>query len=445
MSSSPQRLINQFVAFSGAGKVQSAHDAPLSDAALDTRDKCQITVEDLVARRVLLDCENRFPDDETTDNRLKRFTFVYASVTPQILARWASYFFGSSTAPTGTPANEAQTLTRTGTVTGGTFTVSLTLEGRTGITAPIAWNAAPSVIQAALSKVGASIGNLIKAGDVVCSGDWTSGIILTFGGRLKRADLPLVVIAASLAGTSPGIAVAQTIAGAQKYHQFTNSTADAKAEFSFALGFKTGSLATEKYYNAVCERFDPVLNRGGDVSLTVSALCNYEAEQVAGFPVPACVNYAPLKTSDCRLSIGGEWKTLDIFQQTMTNNDGIAVDADTFGFDSVDPELLERGDQPQYAVAAQIFGAINDPADALAVAVRAESKIAYTTHFGMPGDRFTLLAPNTKVRPQANSRAFAGSRNRSVIALDGLPLRDGSNPPLRAEAYIDQATAFLLT
>lgn len=444
--SNPQRLINQFLAVSGAGKVQSAHDAPIANADLDTRDKCEITVEDVVARRTIMDCENRYADDETTDTRLKRFTFTYAAVTPQILARWAAYFFGSSTAPTGTPANEVQTLARSGAVEGGTFTISLTLEGRTGVTAPIAWNATAAAIAAALVKVGSSIGNLLKTGDVTVAGDWAGGMVITFVNRLKRADLPLLVIgAANLTGAGAGITVTETTGGEQNFHEFTNSTSDSKAEFSFALGFKTGNLATEKYYNAVCERFDPTLNRGGDVSLSVSVLCNYEAEQVEGFAVPPCVNYAPLKTSECRLSIGGEWKTLDIFQQSMTNNDSVPVDADTFGFDSVDPERMERGDQPAYGISAQIFGAVNDTYDALAVAVRAESKVAYTTHFGMPGNRFSLLAPNTKVRPQSNSRQFAGARNRSVIALDGLPTRDGANPPVRAEFYGDQNVAFLLT
>jgi hypothetical protein len=444
--SNPQRLINQFLAVSGAGGVQSAHDVPMDNADLDTRDKCDITVEDVVARRVIMDCEGRFADDETIDTRLKRFTFTYAAVTPQIMARWAAYFFGSATAPTGTPANEVQTLARTGTVSGGTFTISLTLEGRTGVTAPIAWNATAAAIAAALVKVGSSIGNLLKAGDVTVGGDWTGGIVITFVNRLKRADLPLLVInAGSLTGAGAGISVTETTAGEQNFHEFTNSTSDAKAEFSFALGFKTGNLATEKYYNAVCERFDPTLNRGGDVSLTVSVLCNYEAEQVAGFTVPPCINYTPLKTSECRLEVGGEWRTLDIQSQTMTLNDSVPVDADTFGFDSVDPERMERGDQPAYGISALVFGAVNDTADPLAVAVRAESKIDYTTHFGMPGNRFSLLAPNTKVRPQSNSRQFAGARNRSVIALDGLPTRDNANPPFVASAWLDQGTAFLLT
>ena len=440
------RQIHQFLVLSPSGKSQSAFDVPMANADLTSRQNCEITVEDVVARRTLLDCEGKFPEKRTTDTRAKRFTFNYASVTPQIMSLWAGYFFGSATAPTGTPANEAQTLTRTGTVTGGTFTVSLTLEGRTGVSEPIAWNAANSVIQAALVKVGASIGKLIKAGDVVISGDWATAITATFGGRLANADLPLLVVnPASLTGTTPGITVAQTTAGANKYHEFANSTDDLKPYFSFALGFKTGGLATEKYYNAVCERFDPTANRNGDVGLTVSVVCNYEAVQVTGFSVPACASYDALKTADCRVLINSVWKTLDVFSQSITLNDNVPLDADTFGFDSVDPDSFERGDNPSYAITAQLFGVENDTTDALAVALRAEDEVPYITHFGMPGNRFTLIFPKVSIVPQSNSRQFAGARNRSVLSIDGLPLRDGAENPVSAESYISQATAFLLS
>ncbi len=443
MANNPVRLIQQFAAFSGAGLRQTSWDVPMDDADLDTRDKCEITVEDVVQRRTILDCEGRDPDSRVVDTRLKRFTFVYAGLTPQILARWAGYFFGTAAAPTGTPADEVQTITRTGTVSGGTFTLTFTLEGRTGTTRPIAWNATAAVIQAAMVKVGASIGNLLKAGDVVVSGDWTGGMVVTFGGRLAKADIPLLTAdVTALTGTTPGLAIAETDAGAQNYHAFTRSTSDTKVKFSFALGFKTNSALTEKYYNAVCERFDPVLNRGGDVSLTVSVLANYEPEEVSGFSLPACVNYTPLKTSECRVEIDSNWETLDIFSETYTLNDNVPVDADTFGFDSTDPEAMERGDNPAYAIQAQIFGVKTDP---IGVAVKNEAEVEYVTHFGFPGNRFSLIAPRTSLIPQTNSRQFAGARNRSVVALDGLPLRDTANPPVRAEFYGNQSTAFLQT
>lgn len=442
MANTSIRLIQQFLAMSPTGKQQSAKDVPLLDADLSSREKCTVSVADVVDRSTIFDCEGVFVDDEITKTRIKRFTFDYAAVTPQILARWAGYFFGAAAAPTGTLANEVQTLTRTGTVSGGTFTISLTLEGRTGISQPIAWNATAAAVQAALVKVGASIGQLIKAGDIVVSGDPATGIIITFQGRLANANLPMLVVnSASLTGGG-SVTVAQTTAGDAKYIPFTRSTSDVKPLFSFALGFKTGSLATEKYYNAVCESFNPTLNRSGDVSLQVTVLANYDPEEVAGFTVPVCVNYTPLATADCRVQINGAWETLDVFAESITLNDNVPVDADTFGFDSVDPDVLERGDQPSYAITGTVFGVKSDP---LGLIVAAEGKAEHITHFGQPGNRFSLIAPALKFKPQSNSRQFAGARNRSVIAFDGVPTRDGINAPVKGEFRGSQTTSFLLT
>lgn len=442
----PQRLINQFAAISGTGKVQSAFDQPMANADLDYRLKCDISVEDVVNRTTEKDCEGKFNDSRTTNTRVKRWTLTWATVSPQILALFGAYYFGTVTSPTGTPANEIQTLARTGTVSGGNFTLALTLEGRTGVTAPIAWNASAAQIAVALIRAGASIGKLIKIGDVAVSGDWTTGMVIEFKGRLAKADLPLLVVnAAGLTGTTPGISVTETAAGEQNFHDMAVSTSDAKVYFSFALGFKTGNLATEKYYNCVVERFDPTSPRNGDVGLTVSIISNYEAEQVSGFPVPPCVKYPALKTSDVRFEADSAWKTLDIHTLTATHNDNVPLDADTFGFDGVDPDALEKGDEPAFTVSGQVFGAENDPDDNFAVAVRAEDEIPMKVHYGMPGNRFSLIYPRVSVVPQSNSRQFAGSRNRSVISFDGLPLRDGVDAPVSAEAYVDQGTAFLLS
>lgn len=446
MAGNPQRLINRYFAINSAGKVQSAWNVPQPDDDLDLRERCEVTVEDVLSEETTYDCENVFVDDVSVNTWLKRWTLNFPSVRPSHYARYGALFLGSVQSPTGTPANEVQTITRTGTVSGGTFTLSLTLEGRTGVTAPIAWNASTAAITAALTKKSSSIERLIKSGDVTVTGDWTTGIVITFAGRLAKANLPLLVANTSgLTGTTPGLNVAQTIAGDQNYHPIARSTSALKQPFSFALGYKTGSLPVEKFYNAVVERFEPTLNRNGNAGLTVTILSNYEPDEIAfaDFTVPVCTTYDPLKTSDCRIEIDGEWKTLDIFSESISLNDNVPVDADTFGFDGADPDALEYGDQPAYSLSALVFGAVTDAADNLALAVKNREKVEYNTHFGMPGDRFSLLMPRVQVKPQSNSRQHAGSRNRSVIALDGVPTRDGLNAPVAAEAYLDLQNAFL--
>ncbi len=50
MANTKFRLINQFVAFSGDGKQQTAKDVPLDNALIDSRDKCTVDVQDVVNR-----------------------------------------------------------------------------------------------------------------------------------------------------------------------------------------------------------------------------------------------------------------------------------------------------------------------------------------------------------------------------------------------------------
>jgi hypothetical protein len=115
--------------------------------------------------------------------------------------------YATAGAPTAA-VNAAQTVSITGTPTGGTFT--LTIEGRT--TAAIAYNAAASAVQTALLAL-----DLLDTGDVVASGGALPGtpVVLTFGGNY--AGMPVSALTASGAGltggTSPAVSIAQTTAG----------------------------------------------------------------------------------------------------------------------------------------------------------------------------------------------------------------------------------------
>lgn len=107
-----------------------------------------------------------------------------------------------------TPADEVQTLTITGTPTGGTFTLSF--QGQT--TAAIAYNAAASAVQTALLAL-----DNLNSGDVVASGGALpdTPVVLTFGGRYADAGQSLIVAngAGLTGGTSPTATVARTTPG----------------------------------------------------------------------------------------------------------------------------------------------------------------------------------------------------------------------------------------
>lgn len=115
---------------------------------------------------------------------------------------------GITTLTGGSPANEVQTVTITGTPTGGTWT--LTFDGQT--TAGIAYNAAASAVQTALL----ALSNL-DTGDVTVGGGPGPGTpyTVTFGGVYTSTDVPAMTASgASLTGgTSPAVGVTTTTPG----------------------------------------------------------------------------------------------------------------------------------------------------------------------------------------------------------------------------------------
>lgn len=102
--------------------------------------------------------------------------------------------------------SEQQTVTITGTPTGGTFT--LTWGGVT--TSAIAFNGSAAVVQAALVAL-----TSLEPGDVTVSGVAGGPYTVTFGGRLAGEDVAaLTASGASLTGgTSPGVTIATATAG----------------------------------------------------------------------------------------------------------------------------------------------------------------------------------------------------------------------------------------
>ncbi|WP_067671827.1 major capsid protein [Nocardia miyunensis] len=101
--------------------------------------------------------------------------------------------------------NEVQTITISGSPTGGTWTA--TFKGDT--TYPIAYNATPAKVAtelAGLKTIG--MGNVAVSGS---AGAWA----VTFQGLLGATNVPAMTVTGSLSGgTTPSIAVAQTTAGA---------------------------------------------------------------------------------------------------------------------------------------------------------------------------------------------------------------------------------------
>lgn len=117
-------------------------------------------------------------------------------------------------ARTGNATNEVQTVTITGTPTGGTFT--LTFYGQT--TSAIAYNASAATVEAALEAL-----STIGADNVACAGGALPGtaVTVTFQGDLAGRNVPLLTSNNSLTGgTNPAITVTKTTPGSVGQGQF---------------------------------------------------------------------------------------------------------------------------------------------------------------------------------------------------------------------------------
>lgn len=130
--------------------------------------------------------------------------FRFCSPDPYVL----QFATGGDVITTG-GTNEVQTITITGTPTGGTFT--LTFDGET--TSAIAYNAAATAVRAALLAL-----SNIGANDVTVSGGPGPGspYVATFAGGYANSNVPAMTATSSLTGgTTPAVAVTTTTAGVE--------------------------------------------------------------------------------------------------------------------------------------------------------------------------------------------------------------------------------------
>lgn len=134
-------------------------------------------------------------------------------VTDQMIAGWLaargiSPVWHLDGGPPAGGTNEVQTVTITGTPTGGTFT--LTYAGQT--TAPIAYNATAATVLAALQQL-----SNIRPNDLTTAGGALPGTAVTvaFGGQFAGTDVAAMTASGAglTGGSSPAVAITTTTAG----------------------------------------------------------------------------------------------------------------------------------------------------------------------------------------------------------------------------------------
>ena len=446
MANQRWRAIHQFLAVSGQGKVQSAFDVFSPNSDLDTRDACTIEQNDDVTRDEDLDCDGVDLVGQPIRRRFTQFRFTYQKINAQILARWIAYHQGVAGASSGAVANEVQTITRNGTVSGGTFTIGLSIEGKTGTTEAIAFDASTATILAALLKKTGSataMGKILKAGDVTVGGTWGTAITLTFAGRYAGANMPeITTVDTSLTGGG-SLDVATTTPGDSELHAISRTSDGTLPIFSFATGDKNESVATQKYGNASVDSIVISGEQGQNLQVVVTVNAYFLPDyQDSTFDVPACTNITPIKVEDCRLSVNGTYQTGDVYRIAEDLNNNIPAEAG-FGFDDIDQTVAwQRGDRPTQQLAASVYGSSDDTLYQLCEDEETQATVPVILYLGYGGNRVTITASTAKLMFQTNRLSFEGALRQSCINLIASP---HGSPPLSYAYNGSQTSSFLVT
>jgi hypothetical protein len=442
------RKVNWFAAFSGIGKQQTALGEFLADADIDTRDKCEMEINENVTRSEERSCDDVDVTGRPVRRRWVEIRLTYNQITPQILARFAAYKEGIAQPATGSPANEVQKLMRSDTVSGGAFPLSIELEGKTGSTKPISYNATPAQIQAALVNPAASIGRIFKIGDVTVSGDWTTGILITFSGRMAKANIPLLTVGNGVTGGG-SVVPSQITQGDQNFFAIERSSDFSKPLFSLATGDKQKSVAVRKFGDASVNTID--INNGleaENVTAVIVLTANYNPELSTSFTIPPCINPTALKSSDVKVEIDSVFESRDVVTNAVSLNDNVDANAN-FEADDVDFSVpTERGNRPTQIFTSELFGDESSNvyilAEQASVDTPNQETVPYAIHYGNPGNRFSVIADETFVSFQANRSGFAGPLDKRTTKITGEPWGVTGNP-VHYAAMLNQSEAFLQT
>lgn len=437
VTGSTKRQETYFLAWSSDFKQQTALDTPLANGDIDILlplvEPSRPQREQ--SRETIYDCDGVHIRQTYVNSEMMRWNF---SVQPssRMFAGFMSLAKGAASAFSGSAASEVQTVTST--ATGGTFTLSMTYEGRTGTTAPIAYNASAATIKAALEGMQRPIG----AGDIATvTGTMATSIVITFGGKLANVNVPLMTIDnASMTGGTASIS--QTTPGANKTCAITRASSADLPLVSFVIGYRGDTASYKKYYNQAVNSVTLNINKGqiSQIDIEVVGSTRYTSEPT--FSVPTCINYDPIRAVDTRLNIDSNWVTGDTRAVTYTLSNNIPTDQDAFPFDSIYMQNFERGLRQTESLSFSVDGCETDDVYVWADGLTEKPVDIY---FGAPSNRAVLSIPTCELMTGTPDIAYTPA-GRTFINVIGEPHKDSVlGTYSKVDYYENTSTAFLGT
>ncbi len=271
----------------------------------------------------------------------------------------------------------------------------------------------------------------------------------TVESQFKRATITYAIVNAQILARwlayFLGAAAAPVTSGLKKKHALTRSTNDDLPKTGFVSGFEDDAVSEAQLYkDFIVDSLSIQLNRRKNITLTVVLIGNFTTADAVDFAVPACANLPALKGKDCKISINGVDYSADLWQLGIALNNNVPTGDDAFPFDGVNVQTLERGEKPTYQLTPQILGYRGD---ALFANAEAEAVQSVVVQLGADAaDRVVLTTPSTKIKFAGTPTVFVGELNRTAINLDATPHKDSVlGTPIKADVYLDQTEAFLLS
>jgi len=391
-------------------------------------------------RTTRFDCNDVDIIEERIDSEFARKRFQFGG-TAELIAGWLAFSYGAIAAPTGTPQHTQITLSSTGTVSGGTFDATFTFEGLTGTATDIPYNATPAQVATALNAI-----RSIKNGGTVVGVSGTiagDNLILSFQGRFANASVPNLSIDSTNITGGGTVTSTVTQVGSNKVHAGTRSVSDVLPYTSFAEAFIGDSTNPIEWSGFACNDLLIEAQKGGDLLITVELIGKTEVIELLGFSIPACVNYTPINTKDCRLKINGNYVAAGLSNFRFQRNNNIVTSAEAFAFDSIQLETNERGDKPTESLS---FAYQGSRGDATYTSADNEATVPALVHLGIPSERVSLNIPQCNLKLANPAVTFDGALKKSIVNVQGQPYYDGTLQASSSfEANISRTAAFLVT
>lgn len=424
------------VVFSGAFLRQSAFGVPLDPSDIDTRHP-QLTPTypgRILTREQIRDCSGEYVIREDITSRMARLRFSF-DADPYLLGGWMALAQSLAAAPSGVRTAEVQTITPTGDVSVGTWTIGLTFEGITDTTT------LPVDATAAEIKAGIESLRNVRTDGVTVVGTLATTVVITFANHMAAYNMPLFDI--DDAGISSGgtLAIAETTPGASKISNISRTTSGQNAVTSLIVGFEDNETPPDLYKDIVVNELVIRGELRGKVSVELEVLGSLDLEPVEDFVIPECANITPVYTKDCRLYVDGAWVVSDLREFTYTYRNNIFTGDDSFPYDDIDVSRLEHGDR-ESGLDFTVYGS---KGDALYAKAEAEQIIASQLILGRPANRLVVDIPKQQLQLADDPIIFAGEANRSAMAIIGPSRYQGgvAGSPDRAYYYGAETNTFI--